>query len=69
VSNWVTIYSSTNANQSEIVKSVLKDNGIEVVVVDKMDSMHIHLMNAGVELHVSPEDVVKAKHLITKHSL
>ena len=69
MSNWVTIYNSTNPNQTQIVKSVLEDNNIDVVLVDKMDSMHVHLMNAGVELHVSPENVVKAKHLISKHSL
>ena len=69
MSNWIAIYSSSNPNQSHIVKSVLEDNNIDVVIVDKMDSMHKHLMNAGVELHVSPENVVKAKHLITKHSL
>ncbi len=69
MSSWINIYNSTNPNQSQIVKSVLEDNNIDVVLVDKMDSMHKHLMNASVELHVSPENVIRAKHLITKHSL
>ncbi len=69
MSNWAIIYKSNNANESQIVKSVLEDNGIDVVIVDKMDSMHTHLMNAGVELHVKPEDVIKAKHIISKNSL
>ncbi len=69
MSNWVIIYKSNNPNQSQIVKSVLEDNDIDVVIVDKMDSMHKHLMNAEVELHVNPEDVIKAKYIISKNSL
>lgn len=69
MSNWIVIYKSNNTNNSHIVKSVLEDNDIDVVIVDKMDSMHTHLMNAGIELHVSPENVVKAKHIISKNSL
>jgi hypothetical protein len=69
MSNWVVIYKSNNTNNSHIVKSVLEDNEIDVVIVDKMDSMHTHLMNAEIELHVSPENVVKAKHIISKNDL
>lgn len=69
MSNWIVIYKSNNTNNSHIVKSVLEDNGINVVIIDKMDSMHTHLMNAEIELHVSPENVVKAKHIISKNDL
>lgn len=69
MSDWLIIYKSSNPNQSQIVKSVLEDNNIDVVVVDKMDSMHKHLMNADVELHIRPEDVIKAKYIISKNSL
>lgn len=69
MSSWVTIYKSNNSNNAHIVKSVLEDNSIDVVIVDKMDSMHTHLMNAEIELHVSPENVVKAKHIISKNEL
>ncbi|MDG1476061.1 MAG: DUF2007 domain-containing protein [Vicingaceae bacterium] len=69
MSNWVVVYKSNNTNNSHIVKSVLEDNGIDTVIVDKMDSMHTHLMNAEIELHVSPENVVKAKHIISKNEL
>ena len=34
-----------------------------------MDSMHTHLMNAEIELHISPENAVKATHIISKNSL
>jgi len=69
VSDWVIVHKSNNPNQSQIVKSVLEDNGINVVLVDKMDSMHKHLMNAEVELYIKPEDVIKAKYIISKNSL
>lgn len=69
MSNWVVIYKSNNPNNANIVKSVLEDNEINVVIVDKMDSMHTHLMNAEIELHVSPENVVRAKHIISKNDL
>ena len=69
MSNWVVIYKSNNPNNANIVKSVLEDNGINVVIVDKMDSMHTHLMNAEIELHVSPENVVRTKHIISKNDL
>ena len=69
VSDWVIVYKTNNPNQSQIVKSVLEDNGINVVLIDKMDSMHKHLMNAEVELHVNPENVIKAKYIISKNSL
>ena len=69
MSDWVIVYKTNNPNQSQIVKSVLEDNGIDVVLIDKMDSMHKHLMNAEVELHVNPENVIKAKYIISKNSL
>ncbi|MBL4592976.1 MAG: DUF2007 domain-containing protein [Flavobacteriales bacterium] len=69
MSNWVIVYKTNDPNQSQIVKSVLEDNEIDVVLIDKMDSMHKHLMNAEVELHVNPENVIKAKYIISKNSL
>jgi hypothetical protein len=69
VAKWVIVHKSNNPNLSEIIKSVLEDNQIEVVLVNKMDSMHRHLMNADVELHVKPEDVIKAKYIIDKNQL
>jgi len=69
LSDWVIVYKTNNPNQSQIIKSVLEDNEIEVVLIDKMDSMHKHLMNAEVELHVKADNVIKAKYIISKNSL
>jgi predicted GTPase len=70
VSNWQIIYKTNNPNDVEIVKAVLEDNGIHVVCVNKMDSVNLELANAAfIELHVKPDDLVKARHIITKHAL
>jgi predicted GTPase len=70
VSTWEIIYKTNNPNDSEIVKAVLEDNGIKVVSVNKIDSVHLELVNSSfIELHVKPDDLVKARHIITKHSL
>ena len=66
---WVVVHKGNNPNLSEIIKSVLEDNDIKVVLVNKMDSMHKHLMNADIELHVNPEQVVKAKYIIEKNKI
>lgn len=67
--DWVVVHKGNNPNLSEIVKSVLEDNKIEVVLVNKMDSMHKHLMNADIELHVKSENVIQAKYIIEKNQL
>lgn len=69
MSKWVSIYNSTNPNLTQIIKSVLEDHDIEVVVIDKMDSMHKHLMNGEIELHVKSDDVMNAKYIISKNNL
>lgn len=66
---WVVVHKGNNPNLSEIIKSVLEDNNIDVVIINKMDSMHKHLMNADIELHVNPENVIKAKYIIEKNNL
>ena len=66
---WVVVHRVNNPNLSEIIKSVLEDNDINVVLVNKMDSMHKHLMNANIELHVNPENAIKAKYIIEKNNL
>ena len=69
MADWIVIYKNTNRNKVEIAKSVLEDNEIKVVLVDKMDSMNKYLMNAEIELHVNAEDAIKAKHIISKNQL
>ncbi len=69
MSKWVSVYTNTNPNLTQIIKSLLEDHNIDVVLINKMDSMHKHLLNGGLELHVKPEDVINAKYIIDKNSL
>ena len=68
--NWEIIYKTNNPNDTVIVKAVLEDNGIDVVMVNKMDSVNLHLTNSAfIELHVKTDDLVKARHIISKNAL
>lgn len=67
--NWVLIHTTNNVNSAQIVKSVLENNEINVVIINKKDSMHLHLTNAVIELYVNPDDVINAKHIIEKNKL
>ena len=63
---WIIIHKCNNANTAEIIKSVLEDNEITSILINKMDSMHLHLMNGDIEVHVQETDVLKAKNIISK---
>jgi hypothetical protein len=67
--SWVMIYSCNEANKAEIIKSLLEDEEINVVVINKMDSMQLYLSNAAIEIHVQQNDVVQAKYSISKTDL
>ena len=64
---WIIIHQCSNINTAEIIKSILEDNGIAAIIINKMDSMHLHLMNGEIEIHVKENDVIKAKHIINKN--
>ncbi len=67
--NWVKIYGTQAAHLIEIVKGLLEEESIKTFVINKTDSMHIHLSNTEIELYVQPQEVMKAKHLINKNQL
>ena len=66
-SNWQCIYISNQLHKIEIVRSVLNDNEIKSVVVDKRDSSYI--MVGDIEVYVSIEDVILAKIIIQQNDL
>ena len=69
MADWVVIYKCTTLNNANIVKDVLTEHQIDAVIINKTDSMHIHLTNGDIEVHVNSSNVINAKHLITKHQL
>lgn len=68
MSGWVVVYKCTNANHAAMMKAFLEDNEIPAIVINKMDSMHMHLMNGEIELHVKNDDAIQAKRLIDKQN-
>lgn len=67
--DWVLIHTTSNNNTAQIVKGVLSNEGINSVIVNKRDTMHLHLNNASIEVYVQPNDVLKAKNIIEKNKL
>jgi len=64
---WIIVHKCSNINTAEIIKSLLEDNDVAAILINKMDSMHLHLMNGEIEIHVKEDDVIKAKHVINKN--
>ena len=66
-SGWQCIYFSNQLHKIEIVRSVLNDNDIKSVVIDKRDSSYV--MVGDIEVYVSSEDVILAKIIIEQNDL
>jgi len=66
---WVKIFETTFGYMAEIAKAMLKDDNINAIIVNNMDSMHNSLMNAEIGVYVDQDCALKAKHLITKNKL
>jgi hypothetical protein len=61
--NWQKIYSDALEHRVHIVRDVLKDHGINSVIVNKKNSA---LNNFGLfELQVTPDNVIQAIKIIT----
>ena len=64
--NWQKIYSTGIEYKIEIVKAVLKDAGIDSVIVNKKDSAYLF---GEIELYVHTDHVLKSKQIINKEAL
>ena len=64
--DWVNIYSSTQANDIEIMKAVLADNDILAIDINKKDSSYLF---GEIEVYVNRNDALKAKQIIIKNKL
>ena len=60
--DWIKIYSTGVAYKAEILKGLLIENNVDAVIINKKDSSYGF---GELELYVSADDVVKAKHIIT----
>ena len=64
--DWVKIAGASQLYIVEMYKGLLDEHSIQSILINKTDSMHLHLTNADVELYVRNNDVIRAKHLIEK---
>jgi hypothetical protein len=63
---WINVYSSKDYYKVEIVQAVLTDNGINSVIIKKQDSSYLF---GYIELHVHPDDSIRAIQLIESEQL
>lgn len=61
--DWTVVYKSTIISRTEIVKGVLKDRGIEAVIINKKDST-LHLDHGQIEVLVQKNSVLEAMKII-----
>jgi hypothetical protein len=61
--NWIRVYSSRHLWQAEIKKSVLADNDISSVIINKQDSAYLI---GEYELYVSVKDAFMANQILIK---
>jgi hypothetical protein len=63
---WERIYSTDKAHMVSIVRSMLKENDIESIEINKKDSSYAF---GDIEIFVKEEDVIFAKILIKQNQL
>ncbi len=59
--DWVKVYSSQYQHKVEIMKSILDENDIESVILNKQDSSYLF---GVIELYVEATDVIKTNQII-----
>lgn len=57
------VYSSDKAYEVEMLKNILHDHGIPAFIINKKDSSYLF---GEIELYVDPDNVIRAKQLISK---
>lgn len=63
--NWVQVFSSTDLQEASIMKLLIQNNGIEVFLIDRKDSVYPTF--GEIELRVSPKDYERTLQLIEEH--
>ena len=62
--NWVKVYSSAFAHKIEIIKSILEENDVDCIIMNKQDSSYFF---GEIELYVQDIDVIRAKQIILEN--
>jgi hypothetical protein len=64
--SWTVVFSSLQPHIVEIVKSILSDNDIQCVTMDKRDSMYNAVNEPGIEVYIHGDDFIRAKKLLSE---
>lgn len=65
--NWTKVFATTDFIQAELIKVRLEDSSIPVALINKQDSMHLHLnQQATVEIFVAKDNAFNAVQIIEK---
>ena len=59
--NWTLIYSAAQSYDAEMIKSIMEENDIECVIMNKKDSTYGF---GDIEVYVNTSDVFAAKQII-----
>ncbi|MCD6565829.1 MAG: DUF2007 domain-containing protein [Bacteroidales bacterium] len=62
--DWVIAYESKQEYLAEIARSVLSDNDIESVIINKKDSIYNSF--GDIEVYVNRDNLIKAKQILQK---
>jgi hypothetical protein len=66
-SDWVKIYSAVNFTEAEILRNKLEDGSIPCTLINKQDSMHLHLNTQQlIDIYVSKENAFEAVQIIKR---
>lgn len=60
--NWTTVYTTAEKYLAEMARQMLRDNGIDTVIMDKQDTAYPSI--GYIELMVKKEDLAAAEKLI-----
>ncbi|MFN4084133.1 MAG: DUF2007 domain-containing protein [Bacteroidia bacterium] len=61
MNNWVKVFGSNQLIEAEMIKSLLLENDIEAILINKIDSSYLF---GQAEIFCLPDDVLAAKKLI-----
>ncbi len=63
-SNWEILYSTRLLYKAEILKSVLEENEIQAVIINKQDSAYVII--GEIEVYVKRDDMVNAYQILKR---
>lgn len=63
---WIKVFSGNQSHLIHLLSGLLDEAGIASVIINKTDSMHVHLNDSAsfMELYVQNDDVMRARRII-----